>query len=227
MLKLPQSFPALGSFQISQLFARGGQSIGVLASASVLPVNTQDWSPLGWTYWISLRVTYIIYKHDIPPYYSTSKYFRIFCFKINFHQVNLLYCTEMYFVVVQLEVISHSLWPHGLQHARFPCPSPSPKVAKVHVHWISDAIQPSHPLSSPSPIFNLSQHQGLFKWVSSSIRQPKYWSFRFSISPSNEYLGLLSFRMNWLDLLAVQGTLKSLLQHHSSKPQFFSTQPSL
>ena len=85
----PQSLPTSGSFPVSQLFARGGQSIGVSASASVLPVNTQDWSPLGWTYWISLRVTYIIYKHDIPPYYSTSKYFRIFCFKINSHHVIL------------------------------------------------------------------------------------------------------------------------------------------
>ena len=99
--------------------------------------------------------------------------------------------------------------------------------AQTHVHRVNNAIQPSHPLSSPSPIFNLSQHQGLFKWVSSSIRQPKYWSFRFSISPSNEYLGLLSFRMDWLDLLAVQGTLKSLLQHHSSKHQFFGAQLSL
>ena len=67
------------------------------------------------------------------------------------------------------------------------------------------------------PPSNLSQHQGLFQWVSSCIRWPKYWSFSFSISSSNEYLGLISFRMDWLDLLVVQGTLKSLLQHHSSK----------
>ena len=73
-------------------------------------------------------------------------------------------------------------------------------------------------LSSPfPPAFNLSQHQGLFKWVSFHIRWPKYWSFSFSISPSSEYSGLVSFRMDWLDLLAVQGTLKSLLQHHSSE----------
>ena len=88
----------------------------------------------------------------------------------------------------------------------------------THVHWVADAIQPSHPLSSLSPpAFNLSQHQGLFKWVSSSHQVAKVWSFSFSISPSNEYSGLISFRMDWLDLLAVQGTLKSLLQHHSSK----------
>ena len=78
-----------------------------------------------------------------------------------------------------------------------------------------DAIQPSHPLSSPSPpALNLSQHQGLFQWVSSSHQ---IWSFSFSISPSSEHPGLISFRMDWLALLAVQGTLKSLLQHHSSE----------
>ena len=92
------------------------------------------------------------------------------------------------------------------------------KSTHTHVHWVGDAIQPSHPLSSPSPpALNLSQHQGLFQWVSSSHQVPKYWSFSFSISPSSEYSGLISFRMDWLDLLAVQGTLKSLLQHHSSK----------
>ena len=93
-----------------------------------------------------------------------------------------------------------------------------PKLTQTHVHRVYDAIQPAHPLSSPSPpAFNLSQHQGLFQWVSSSHQWPKYWSFSFNISPSNEYSGLISFRMNWLDFLAVQGTLKSLLQHHSSK----------
>ena len=92
------------------------------------------------------------------------------------------------------------------------------EFTQSHVHWVSDAIQPSHPLSSPSPpALNLSQHQGLFKWVSSSYQVAKYWSFNFIISPCNEYSGLISFRMDWLDLLAVQGTLKSLLQHHRSK----------
>ena len=87
-----------------------------------------------------------------------------------------------------------------------------PEFAHSQVHHFSDAIQSSHPLSSPSPpAFNLSQHQGLFKWVSSSHQ------ISLNISPSNEYSGVLSFRMGWLDLFAVQGTLKSLLQHHSSK----------
>ena len=92
------------------------------------------------------------------------------------------------------------------------------ELAQTHVHWVSDAIQPSHPLSSPSPpTFNLSQHQGLSNESILWIRWPKFWGFSVSISPSNEYSGLISFRMDWLDLLSVQGTLKNLLQHHSSK----------
>ena len=91
------------------------------------------------------------------------------------------------------------------------------ELTQTHVHRDSDTIQPSHPLSFPSPpAFNNSQHQGLFQGVL-HIRWPKYWSFSFSISPSNEDPGLISFRMDWLDLLAVQGTLKSLLQHHNTK----------
>ena len=91
-----------------------------------------------------------------------------------------------------------------------------PEFTQTHDHQVGDAIQPSHPLSSPSLLaFNLSQYQGLFQSVL-HIRWPKYWSFGFSVSPSDEYSGLISFRMDWLDLHAVQGTLKSLLQHHSS-----------
>ena len=93
-----------------------------------------------------------------------------------------------------------------------------PELTQTHVHWVSDAIQPSHPLSSPSPpALNLSQHQGLFKLVSSSHQVAKVLSFSLNVSPSNEYLGLISFRVDWFDLFAVQRTLKSLLQHHSSK----------
>ena len=93
-----------------------------------------------------------------------------------------------------------------------------PESTQTRVHWVGNAIQPSHPLSSPSlPAFNLFQHQGLFQWVSPSYQVAKYWSYSFSISPFNDYLGLISFKMDWLDLLAIQGTLKSLLQHHSSK----------
>ena len=94
-----------------------------------------------------------------------------------------------------------------------------PEFTQTHVHWVGDAIKPSDPLSSTSPLaLNLSQHQGLFSNESAlHIRWSEYRSFSFNISPSNEYPGLISFRMDWLDLLAVQGTLKGLLQHHSSK----------
>ena len=100
----------------------------------------------------------------------------------------------------------------------FPVHHPLPEFTQTHVHWVGDAIQSSHPLLSPSPpAFNLSQHQDFSKESVLHTRWPNYWSFSFSISPSNEYSGLISFRMDWLELLAVQGTLKSLLQHHSSK----------
>ena len=91
-----------------------------------------------------------------------------------------------------------------------------PEIAQIHVHQVSDAIQPSHTLSSPSPPIFLSirafSNESVLR-----IRWSKYWNFSFSISPSNEYSGLISSGIDWLDLLAVQGTLKSLLQHHSSK----------
>ena len=97
-----------------------------------------------------------------------------------------------------------------------------PEFTQTHVHWVHDANQPSHLLWSPSPpTFNLSQHQGLFKWVILHIRWPKYWSFSFSISPSNEYSGLISFRMDWVDLLGVQRT-----QESSPAPQFKSNNSS-
>ena len=116
-------------------------------------------------------------------------------------------------------VVSDSLQPHEPQHAKAPLSITNsrglPKLMSI------ESVIPSNhlrSLSSPSlPALSLSQHQGLFKRVTSCIRWPKYWSFSFNISPSNEHPGLISFRMDWLDLLAVQGTLKSVLQHHSSK----------
>ena len=93
-----------------------------------------------------------------------------------------------------------------------------PEFTHTHVHRVGDAIQPSHPLSSPSPPAPNPSHIRVFSNESTlHMRWPKYWSFSFSISPSNEHPGLISFRMDWMDLLAVQGTLKSLLQHHTSK----------
>ena len=123
---------------------------------------------------------------------------------------------KMVSVQFSLSVVSDCLWPHGQQHARPPCPSPTPTV-----------YPNSCPLMPPSyfilcrllllppsifPSIRFFSNESVLR-----IRWPKYWSFSFNISPSNEYLGLISFRMDWLDLLAVQGTLKSLLQHHSSK----------
>ena len=109
---------------------------------------------------------------------------------------------------------------HGLQHARLPCPSLSPGVFSVHVHWVQWCyltISSSAPLLLPpsiSPSIRVFSNESTLH-----IRWPKYWSFSFSISPSNEHSRLISFRMDWLDLLAVQGTLKSLLQLHSSAPE--------
>ena len=93
-----------------------------------------------------------------------------------------------------------------------------PESTQPHVHRVGDSIQPSHPLLSPSPpAFNFPRIRIFSNGSALRIWWPKYWSFSFSISPSNEYSGLISFKMGWLDLLVVQGTLKSLLQHHSSK----------
>ena len=116
-------------------------------------------------------------------------------------------------------VVAQSLSPVGTLCDHMDCSTPGSPVlhhllefAQTHVHWVGDAIQPSHPLPSFSLFaFHLSQHQSLFQWASSFIRWPKCWSFSFNISPSKEYLGLIFFRMDWLDLLEVQRTLKSLL----------------
>ena len=115
---------------------------------------------------------------------------------------------------------------HEPQHARPPCPLPTSRVYSNSCP--SSLVMPSnhlilcHPLLLPPSVF-----PSMRVFSSESvlhIRWPKYWSFSFSISPSNEYSGLISFRMDWLDLLAVQGSLKSLLQHHSSKASFFGAQ---
>ena len=119
--------------------------------------------------------------------------------------------SPLYSSVQSVQLLSHVLQGFPVHHQ-------PPELTQTHVHWVGKAIQPSHPLSSPCPpTFKLSQHQGLFKWVNSLPQVAKVWSFSFSISPSNEYSGLISFRMDWLNVLAIEGTLKSLLQHHSSK----------
>ena len=126
------------------------------------------------------------------------------------------------YVSVQFSSVAQScptLWnPMNRSMPGFPVHHQLPELSQIQVHRVRDAIQLSHPHSSPSPpAFSLSQHQGLFQWVSASNQVEKDWSFSFSISPSNVYSGLISFRIDWFDLLAVQETLKSLLQHHSSK----------
>ena len=109
--------------------------------------------------------------------------------------------------------------PMGCSTPGLPVYHQLPELAQTHVHPVSDANQPSHPLSSPSPpAFNLSQHQGLFHWVGSSHQVAKVLELQLQHqSSSNEYSGLISFRIDCFDLLIVQGTLKSLLQNHSSK----------
>ena len=116
-------------------------------------------------------------------------------------------------------VMSNSLWPHGLQHARPSCPSPTPRVYSnsCPLSWwchptISSSVIPFSSHRQSFPAIRVFSNESVLR-----IMWPEYWSFSFSISPSNEYSGLISFRMDWLDLLAVQGTLKNLLQHHSSK----------
>ena len=115
-------------------------------------------------------------------------------------------------------VMSDSWRPPESQHARPPCPSPTPRIHSDSRPLSQWCHPPSHPLTSPSPpAFNLSQHQVFPIESVLCIWWSKDWSFSFSITPSNEQPGLISFRMDWLELLAVQGTLKRLLQHHSSK----------
>ena len=123
--------------------------------------------------------------------------------------------------------MSDSLRPHGLQHMRLHCPSPAPRTYSNSCplsRWCHPTISPSVVPFSCLQSFPAS---GSFpKCQFFAVRWPKYWSFSFSISPSSDYSGLISLRIDWFDLLAVQGTLKSLLQHHSSK-HYFNIQPSL
>ena len=137
---------------------------------------------------------------------------------------SVLYCClSLSLSSVQSLVMSNSLKPHELQHARSPCPSPTPRVhsnsCPSNWWWPSSHLILCHPLLLLPPIppsIRVFSNESTLR-----MRWPQYWSFRFSISPFKEHPGLISFRMDWLDLLAVQGTLKSLLQHHSSKASIF------
>ena len=180
------------------------------ALPSLGPASSRCPSPWSWSYpssytavipW-SIIISSTSSTLSAPPAPLSLSYFITLC------------KTSVQFTSVQFihSVVSDSLRPHGLQHTRPPCLSPTPGA-------FSDSCPSSwwrHPNISSSlapspPAFNLSQHQGLFQRVSSLHQVAKVLEFSFSISPSNEYLGLISFRMDWLDLLAVQGTLKSLL----------------
>ena len=116
-------------------------------------------------------------------------------------------------------VVSDSLWPHGVQHTRLCCPSPTPGACTISCPI--ELVMPANHLIFCHPLLLLPSIFPSIRVISNEsalrIRWPKYWSFSFSISPSNEYSGLISFRIYWFDLLAIQGTLKSLLQHYSSK----------
>ena len=161
----------------------------------------------------------------------------IFCFGQN--SSSKPYCKSHWIVVFYLNQFSSvaqscpTLWFHGLQHTRRPCPSPTPGAYSNSC----PSRQWCHPTISSSVVPFFSHLQSFpasgslpMSWLVLHIRWPKYWSFSFSINPSNEYSGLISFRMDWLDLLAVQGTLKSLVQHHNLKasilqhPAFFIVQ---
>ena len=153
------------------------------------------------------------------PDYWTARQFPAFEELMN---VPLKICIDIQFSSVQFSrsVVSDCLWPHGHGQGMLGLPvnHQLSEFAQTHGHQVGDAIQTYFLLSSPSPpAFNLSQHRVFSNESVLRIRWPKYWSFSFSIRPSSEYSGLISFRMDWLDLLAIQGTLTSLLQHHSSK----------
>ena len=130
-------------------------------------------------------------------------------------------CNILLSVQFSCSVVSNSLQPHRLQYARLPCPSPTPRAYSNSCPsswWCHPTISSSViPFSSCLQSFPASGSFQMSQFFTKERRWPKYWGFSFSISPSNEYSGLISFRMDWLDLLVVQGTLKSLLQQHSWK----------
>ena len=132
-----------------------------------------------------------------------------------------LSCSKM---IITIRISSVTQWcptlcdPMECSIPGLPAHHQLPELTQTHLHYVSDTMQPSHPLSFPSPPPSIFPSIRVFLSESAlHIRWPKYWSFNFNISPSNEYSALISFRMDWLDLLAVQSTLKSLLQNHSPK----------
>ena len=144
----------------------------------------------------------------------------LYCWETNYHKLSILKQIKNYYFSVQFRSVTHSCSTlcdtTDCKTSGFPVHHQLPELVQTHFHWLGDSIQPSHPLLSPlPPVFSLSQHQGLFQWVSSLHQVAKVLEFQLQISPFNEYSGLISFRIDWLDLLAVLGTLE-----FSPTPQF-------
>ena len=148
-------------------------------------------------------------------FYSLTLYLGLNSIPMQNRELSFMFLNSLFF---SHSVVFDSLQPHRLEQARLPCHSLSPEFPQTHGHWVDDAIHPSYPLL---PLLFLPWIFPSFTVFPSGlalhISWPKDWSFSFRISPSNEHSGLISFRIDWFDLLAVQGTLKHLLQHHSSK----------
>ena len=138
--------------------------------------------------------------------------------KFNIQKTKIMASSPISSVQFSCSIVSDSFWPHEPQHAKPPCPSPIPEFTQIHVHWVGDANQPVHSMLSSSlppsifPSIRVFSNESVL-----CIKWPNYWSFSFNISPFCKHSRLISFRMDWFDLLAVQGTLKSLLRYHSSK----------
>ena len=207
-----QSFQASGSFITSWLFVSSGQSIG--ASVSVLLINIQDLFHLGLTSLIPLQskgLSGVLSNTTVQKH----QFFSVQPLWPNSHILTWL--LEKPSVHFSHSVVCDSLPPHGLKHSRLPCPSPTPEACSNSCplsRWCYLTISSS--ATRFSFALNHSLPSGFFSSVLAlHIRLPEYWSF--SINPFTEYSGLISFRIKWLDLLAAQGILKSLLQHHNLK----------
>ena len=176
-----------------------------------------------WSVWLKVYQFYCLFSENYI--FSVTDFF-LYCFSV-------FYFFYFFVVVKSLKLCQALCNLMDCSTPGFPVFYDLPEFAQIHVHSIGDAIQPSHPLLPASPpALNLSQHQIFSNESALCIRRPQYWSL--SISPSNEYSGLISFRIDWFDLLGVQGALKSLGQFESitirtkiQKHQFFGAQPSL
>ena len=212
-----QSFSALGYFPMNWLFASAS------ASATVLPMSTPSWFPLGMTDWSLFGIRDY---QAFSPEAQFERFESICSLLLSLHYgptlTSVHYCRNHSFDYKDSPVQSlshvHPLRPYGLQDTRLPCPSPTLRTcSKI----MSELVMPSNHLVLCRPLLLLPPILPSIRLISNEsvlcIRWPKYWSFSFSISPSYEYSGLISFRSNFFDLLTAQGILKNLLQQHSSK----------